>query len=345
MLCSQNARAKISIMNGGENLDFDGSTNSGTQNPERQRHSVIGSRRYHGPSDEQKYVAATDLANNPNTPEFFSEAVMANTVVPQPRKNRKKLFLIIGIILILVVGILAIIIFTLNRATNPDNSVIPNTLSAETARAFNSFANYYLTGTDSENDPTAAEKANTEIYADQMISNSEINENDRKNYFIALNDKFNAFLTSFNSEYTNSTILGDDFRSYYFYFATTTNMTDMEFLDYIYKNSKDDAIKLIENNYKISGVPETYKLYASTQRKYYELRAEIYEKIILNKCYEGKEVNNTCVSSIKISKEDEEKMTNAYNARSFVAMQLWQNARQEASDIFQRMGDLKNEQQ
>lgn len=145
MLRRQNARAKISIMNGGEDSIFGGGANSGTQNPEHQRHSVIGSRRYHAPSDEQKYAAATDLANNPNTPEFFSEAVMANTAIPQPRKSHKKLIIIAAAIIIVAAIAITIVVVSQNRGREGNELG-----SADAIKSFNRLANYATYGTDSE---------------------------------------------------------------------------------------------------------------------------------------------------------------------------------------------------
>lgn len=112
--------------------------------PERPRTNFVGSRRYHGPSEEDRYNAASNLASDPNTPEFFGDAMMSYTPAPQPKKNRK--WLIIGVIIfvVVIVGVIAALVLSGNKTGSR--------LGAKNiSEAFNLFGNYMLNGEESVN--------------------------------------------------------------------------------------------------------------------------------------------------------------------------------------------------
>ena len=191
-------------MNGGDNTNFDGGNSSDAPNNGRQRHGIVGSRRYRGPSEEQNYSAATNLANNPNTPEFFSEAVMANTAAPQPRKSHKKL--IIGAI----IGIAVIVIIIIATAT-VSNNIASKPYSNSFISTFNKFANYVIDGKEEETPIglTAYDYDRNYSALGRMKYSDDDDKTEMKQYISHLLELNKSFMDSYNS--LNSEKISDEF--------------------------------------------------------------------------------------------------------------------------------------
>lgn len=127
-------------MNEGENLGF-GSNPSGqidnpgpiiSNTPETQNNSVStsgasnnskffgGRSRYNANrfaqrSDVTNFAAAQNIASNPNTPQFFSDAVMESTPVPVEKPRTNKMPIIIGavvVVLLIIAGIIGTIMMS-----------------------------------------------------------------------------------------------------------------------------------------------------------------------------------------------------------------------------------------
>ena len=225
-------------MNGGENSDFDGSRNSDVQKSDRQKRGFIGSRRYRAPSDEQKYAAASNLANNPNTPDFFSDAVMANTAVPQPRKSHKRLiFIIVAIIIAIAIALSLFFIF----------STLPQKANNNPRVTFNRFANYLLYGNDSDNDINEGYSLSLYYYGDDKNT-------DKKAYLKNVRDKFINFHNAYNnSEHThpdmNTTIEEYEYNlTLLYYFEEKPLLSSSRILSY-YLENKAEARNRIFSEY------------------------------------------------------------------------------------------------
>ena len=156
-------------------------------NSNQPRRRISGSRRYHGPSEDQQYAAATKLANNPNTPEFFSDAVMANSQAPKPRKNHRGLIIIVAAAVILFVGSL-----TAWLLLNPNSPIVKKEGTKSVRIFFNEFANYLLYGRDDDSSDITAEY---ELY--NFYYHSDPNNKDLKGYFGKSKEKYAKFYNAY----------------------------------------------------------------------------------------------------------------------------------------------------
>ena len=106
-----------------------------------------GVRHYRGASKSQRYQTLSDLANNPNTPEFFSDAMKANTT-QKPRK--RNLGLIIAVVVVLVVAIIIGLVLIITSKKAQDESADNKFGTHTIIEAANLFGNYLLFGTDTK---------------------------------------------------------------------------------------------------------------------------------------------------------------------------------------------------
>ncbi len=93
------------------------------------------SSRSSGGSSQTNFAAAQQISSNPNTPEFFSEAVMANTPAPVENegKSKKGLFIGIGAALVAIIVVVVVVVVVSTGGGGGGGGNNPEVLSIEKA--------------------------------------------------------------------------------------------------------------------------------------------------------------------------------------------------------------------
>ena len=172
-------------MNEGDDL------NSG----DRPRSNYIGSRRYHNSS------------NDSGTPEFFNDALAANTPVSQPQRSHKGL--IIGIISVLAIALIVLILVFVLK--NGGIGGIHN--RAAVISKFNTYANYILFGEEKDSDIPEYEYTNYKIMDIYRSTNQE-----QIDAFVA---KSNQLFKEFSEEYEKNEEIDKSYITYCDDYETT----------------------------------------------------------------------------------------------------------------------------
>ena len=161
---------------------------------DRPRTSFIPTRRYRGPSEEQQYAAAASIAGDPNTPEFFSDAMMANTQAPKPRRGHGKVIIIaIALIILLAGGGIAAWLLL-----SPGSPIAKKDEPDDVHVLFNKYANYLLYGREDDSKDLTAEYEHLNYYYYFDKSHT-----DRKDYLEKCVQKFKAFREAYIAQVTD----------------------------------------------------------------------------------------------------------------------------------------------
>lgn len=80
--------------------------------------------------EKANFDAAQNIVSNPNTPDFFGQAVMSNTNIPvAPKSNNKKMFIIGGVVVALMAVLIVVLVTVSNNVSQNDPSKPIVTLS------------------------------------------------------------------------------------------------------------------------------------------------------------------------------------------------------------------------
>ena len=214
-------------MNEGENS---------SPNGDRPHNVFHGSRRYHVPSDEERYNAATNLSSNPSTPEFFSNAVMANTVAPQPKRSRRGLIIaiIIALFVVVLVAIISVILINKTKPTGDDSGT--GEVSGELKEEYTRYLNIISANKDTSEvlDYESIREEQGDLFFELAI-NGYVEDLNRNEYLETLNTHFKKIEPLYNQVF-------DDNNMYIIQYIHTANIINIIIIIYkrifiLHKNS------------------------------------------------------------------------------------------------------------
>ena len=281
------------------------------------------------PFSNRNHYQHSSQKTSSDIPQFFSNAIAANTTTAQaPRKSRKGLFIGIGIGAIVICIIIITVLLLKNTVTNDDNGSIASRLKSNTKQLFYSYGNYLLFGIDS-NDKINMNNLSTAEYSYLYKINSGAGIYDQ-NYANTLSEKFAAFADKAKKDYNNEESQMIGIINEY-----------SELLDFIKSNPTRDELSLdaLYKEYLTNGKAGAEQR-ASTQLKpyntdnesiqmFYDAKLNSYNSFILyleslkaNGCIVNNEINTTCEAKIKYSGPNKDANPANYNQYSIDADNL-----------------------
>ena len=142
---------------------------------------------------QTSFSAAQSIAQNQNTPQFFSDAVMANTPAPvePPKKSKKPLFIGLGVAAVAIIAVVAVVAFipSIGQEEGGDG-----TISQKTKNLYYSFANYILYGEDKTDEFTEEYEYGSKYHY------ATLDDDKREAYIKTSIEKFDAFKESYEKD-------------------------------------------------------------------------------------------------------------------------------------------------
>lgn len=251
-------------------------------------------------SQQANYAAAQNIAANPNTPQFFSDAVVASTPVPPAPKRKSKKGLFIGIGAVVVVAVVAVVagvlVFRNNKIANGDSGSLED--------AVNKYLSYiYGEQEEGYGDLDIVAEDDYEKYniTNKMESRNEVASREYYSEVSATLDDISTLIGSTNLLEENKAILGNvlerdkDILTIYYYVASSLYVEESGECAPTYietrinelKNKKDELLRI--NN---AGTPyyTTIELLERRLKK-----GKIYDKY---GCLQTGKLDNSCVNNI-----------------------------------------------
>ena len=289
------------------------------------------------PFSSRNHFQSSTNTTDPNIPQFFNDAIIANTPIEQPKKSKKGLIIgaIIGCVVLILTAIIIIII--IHKQNSPqgtsDTAPINKPASANLVDAYNRFFNYLVFGKDSNESAPDSELASG-IYADLRLD--ERNPEKNKNYFSSLNEKLESFIKSYNSEYPNNTITGDEVQSYYYYYATAKQLSRNDIDNEIVISDINTVKNIINETYpeSVSGTKE-YKAYVKSAHDFLISHAEIANIYKDKGCIYDNNVDAICIESTKIPDNMADIYTRQRNLYEQNGLSLMVGAKNELKNLAQ----------
>ena len=137
---------------------------------------------------------------NSNVPQFFNDAIIANTPNNQPKRSKKSLFIGIiigGIALIAIALIISLAIKNNSRRYTDANGNVVDTHSKED---FYKYANLLINGTDSTSKIEGSFSSSESYYYQSKISGTDLYD---QSYVNSLSDQYNTFYDNFSKANEN----------------------------------------------------------------------------------------------------------------------------------------------
>lgn len=164
-------------------------------------------------------------------------------------KKNSKIWMIVSIILVLLgVGVGVVAVVMLNGQKEQNNTAI----TGEVKKKFNSYANYILTGENSDDDIDISSIYNSDYYADGVLFNQEnLSENIKikADFLNNLEEKYNALIKVYDGPYDLS-----DIQVYFYDFAKLKTLNESEIFDNYISLGAQATQELIKSNLKIQGI-------------------------------------------------------------------------------------------
>ncbi len=282
------------------------------------------------PQVDMNLVAASNIANNPNNPEFFRQAAIDNTTAQiqrQPRQMNKKPIIIIAVLLLLAGAAVAAVLLW------PKEKVLAG---EDTMEKFNEFANYMLTG---EIKKSKIGKKEYKDYKATLMAR-DITSSETRDYFTKAKELFGAFeeATKNDEGLKGNEVFEREFELYKGAFYVTYNdsqfvdLTDSQIMNSFYTSGEQATTDMIDRFFKTqySEYMDNAGYYRMEYAKKYVERLSIYKK---HSCISGSVVIWTCVDSIQDealvkNSEELEMAYDQYNgsiisSRNTIADYLW----------------------
>ncbi len=238
-----------------------------------------------------------------NVPQFFSDAIIANTPIEQPKRSKKGLTIGIAIGSIVLFSLLLIVILTVRKSNNDTSKLTQASIKSETKELFYSYANFILSGKDSK-EPVTLDNINYSSYAYLKNINTAAGLYNQS-YANELSERFSNFAQKAKQDYGEEK-------------GQIISMIDnyIELLTFIKSNPsrKELSTNTIVNTYlndgessaknKIDSILSEYSKDNDIYKPFYEARRKSYESIIFhlktlkeNGCIKNSSINETCAST------------------------------------------------
>ena len=259
--------------------------------------SFRGSRRYRAPSDEEQYNAATSLSSNPNTPEFFSDAVMANTVAPQPKRSRKGLIIGLIVVAILIIGAICAIVGTRSGIIG---SAGEDDLSGNLKEEYRRFINLLVANNESSEklDYNEIHKKQDKYFAQLIIDRTKESYSvDRSEYIEKLNNQFNKVEKLYVHEYGEDSDIYN-IKQYYYYFIKIDRIYEGELIAKYNELGKDLTFDYINETYSTESNDKNLKIYNDNYRKIIQAELDAIEYGSTHGCIHNGVSNNACIKKM-----------------------------------------------
>ena len=250
----------------------------------------------------------------PAVPQFFNDAIVANTPIEQPKSNKKGLLIGAGIGVIVVAIIALVAIFALRNNNTPVNSglvdIDGNKINVSSKNIFYSYANYALFGQESEDKLPERNSDQVYSYSSKIFPSKELDVN----YAKSLLEKYNTFYNKLRSDNPNSSkgVLFSKTDDYKKLLEFTVKNPSNEKLDYSYiasiyvSGGEDAATKAItdvltpfydeENSYSLD--------FYEQKTTEFNLTINYMKKIKSANCIVGGKINDTCAEKVKALDSD-----------------------------------------
>ena len=260
----------------------------------------IASNPFHSRNRFQSNASTNTTLANSNVPQFFNDAIVANTPIERPRQSKKGLLIGVAIGAILLIGIVVGVTLFINKSTQENNpaSLGKNTkkLSQNVINKFNKYANFIISGNANENDIPASRPFDckiSEIYA----SSTDV----KKNYIETANNLFNEFTNEFKKEIELTAIVKSyqDNLNATVYSLTTEPLSIVGNVYDKYIQSGKSAAEQYVNSYLGSDLDKN--IVKSREKTYYYALVEELELFKNNSCIKNGEVITSCTDKIASS--------------------------------------------
>ena len=264
-------------------------TSQTTTNPTAQTHlssNPFGNRNHYQHSSQK---------TSPNVPQFFSNAIAANTTtVRTPRKSRKGLFIGIGIGLLALIAVIAILSSITIFSGRPNYK--------EQKSAFNRYANKLLFNSDSDKDIPDREK-NTSYSYETMQQNNYTIDSSYIFDLISLYDNFSASLAKLDQSKLDEKLktYAEENKSALIFIQKYSNAEELAYDDIyeLYAASPDDANSAIESYLSLfSDGNNSYMIkYKSYKEEEFNIALKLAEEYASSGCL-SKTVDQQCIDNV-----------------------------------------------
>ncbi len=159
------------------------------------------SRLANNPFNSRNRFQTQNTQPNSNVPQFFNDAIIANTPVEQPKSSKKGLFIGIGIGAVALIGIMLLIISLVGKGgLVPNGNINQDGINVSSKTDFYRYANTILFGNDSTDKLQGNYEADKNYDISNHIYNSKDFDTEYANKVFAL---FDAFYDKFKNDNPN----------------------------------------------------------------------------------------------------------------------------------------------
>ena len=244
-------------------------------------------------------------AQSSQAPQFFNDAMIANTPVEQPRQSKKGLIIAVGIGVLVLVLVGAFAFFFLNKAkVDAEKQVVDGrntkSLSGKVRKKFNVYANYILSGEEKEDEIPESKPLTSKIQS--IYSSSDSTEVSL--YTSKASELFDDFINSFKEEIKLTEVVKTykkDFDAT-IYTLTTSPLSYDEIYDRYIQGGTSSAENYVDS---ILGDNIDSHLIKSRQKEHASVYIQELDLFNRASCIVNKEVVNSCVDAIKSAEKIE----------------------------------------
>lgn len=235
---------------------------------------------------------------SPQAPQFFNDAMIANTPVEQPRQSKKGLIIAVGIGILVLVLVGAFAFFFLNKAkVDAEKQVVDGrntkSLSGKVRKKFNVYANYILSGEEKEDEIPESKPLTSKIQS--IYSSSDSTEVSL--YTSKASELFDDFINSFKEEIKLTEVVKTykkDFDAT-IYTLTTSPLSYDEIYDRYIQGGTSSAENYVDS---ILGDNIDSHLIKSRQKEHASIYIQELDLFNRASCIVNKEVVDSCVNAI-----------------------------------------------
>ena len=254
------------------------------------------------PFNSRTRFQSTDKPKSAEVPQFFNDAIIANTPVEEPKKGNKGL-IIGGIVAILVLLAVVIVLVVLPKP-NPDQKeddekpYVEPQASSELKKQFAKYYNYLMANVNSEDENAYIEYSQKNgIYADNLIKGFVTRKN-RDDYFNTLKDYFDTFQDTYIEEFGRDNEI-DDVNNYYYLCAKYSALPIQTLISRYNENGKAETYKYIQNRYSIESKNKRVATYFENMTKYEQNNLDLVDLGAKNNCITGTRLDMNCLKQAK----------------------------------------------
>ena len=254
------------------------------------------------PQLDAGYVAASNIANNPNNPEFFRQAAMENAPAPIAKTSGggHKGLIIGGIVAIVAIVAVVAVVALLPKSQEEHYEVSMEELK----KSFNSYASYLINGEASEADIDIAKFAEgyspfypDNVYAERVIAGTEKSQ-DRGQYISNLKKYYDTFATKYEkSKLQNQP--GDALDDYFYKYASMPGYGHNDVLRAYQADTSLSANDISEKRFNIETTNKELQKYKNAQEAITVYYYQIAKIAVSHNCVSDSEINEPCVSKYK----------------------------------------------